>query len=60
MRQFGMLRTRLIDISLALAIFLFAGVSPSWSAQNFYFRAPATPADAAAAISDLASRLIPV
>jgi putative CocE/NonD family hydrolase len=60
MRQVATLRVRLIDALLTLAIFLFVGVSPSWGAQDFYFRAPATPSDAAAAIRDLASRLIPV
>jgi predicted acyl esterase len=60
MRQLVSLRMWLIDAFLTLAIWLFAGVSPAWGAQDFYFRAPATPADAAAAMSDLASRLIPV
>jgi putative CocE/NonD family hydrolase len=46
--------------ALALTAFLFIAASPSWAAHDFYFRAPAAPADAAAAISDLASRLIPV
>ena len=44
----------------ALALFLVIAASPSWGAQDFSFRAPASPANAAAAISDLASRLIPV
>jgi putative CocE/NonD family hydrolase len=43
-----------------LAVLLLFAVSPAWSAQNFSFRAPASTADAAAAVSDLASRLIPV
>ncbi|MEO7208696.1 MAG: CocE/NonD family hydrolase, partial [Steroidobacteraceae bacterium] len=60
MRQIITLRARLIDACLATAVFLFMAASPSWGAQNFYFRAPATPSNAAAAISDLASRLIPV
>jgi uncharacterized protein len=60
MRQIALLPVRLIDAFLVLAAFLFIGVSPSWGAQVFDFRAPASPAVAAAAISDLASRLIPV
>jgi putative CocE/NonD family hydrolase len=59
MRQAATLRLRLID-AFVLAVFLFFAASPSWSAQDFYFRVPASPSDAAAAISDLASRLIPV
>jgi hypothetical protein len=41
---------------------LLAAAQPSAAAQDFDFRAPSSPADAAAAarISDLASRLIPV
>jgi uncharacterized protein len=53
-------RFRLIAAFLTLTVFLFIAISPSWGAQNFDFRAPASPSDAAAAISDLASRLIPV
>ena len=60
MRQIATLRVRLIDTFLALTVILFAAASPSWGAQVFYFRAPAAPSDGAAAISDLASRLIPV
>jgi uncharacterized protein len=60
MRQVTTPRVRLITALLTLAMSLFVAVSPSWAAQDFYFRAPASPADAAAAISDLASRLIPV
>ena len=60
MRQITALRVRLIFACLASAIFPFMAASPSWGAQDFYFRAPAAPSDAAAAISDLASRLIPV
>ena len=45
---------------LALALYVLMAASPSWGAQDFYFRAPASPTDAAAAIRDLASRLIPV
>ena len=59
MRQAATLRLRLID-AFVLAVFLFFAASPSWGAQDFYFRVPASPSDAAAAISDLASRLIPV
>jgi uncharacterized protein len=54
------LRFRLIGASVALAVFLFGAASPSWAAQDFSFRVPASPSDAAAAISDLASRIIPV
>ncbi len=46
--------------SITLALLLSVAVLPSWGAQDFYFRAPAAPSDAAAAIRDLASRLIPV
>ncbi len=60
MRQVTALRVRLIDACLALAVFVLMAPLPSWGAQDFYFRAPAAPSDAAAAISDLASRLIPV
>jgi len=60
MRQVATLRARLIDAFRALTVFLFVAVSPAWGAQDFYFRPPASPSDAAAAISDLASRLIPV
>ncbi len=60
MRQITKLQVRLLDAFPVLAaLFLFA-MSPAWGAQNFSFRAPASPADAAAAVSDLASRLIPV
>jgi uncharacterized protein len=60
MTQVTALRFRLIEAFLTLAAFLFIAASPSWGAQNFDFRAPASPSDAAAAIGDLASRLIPV
>jgi putative CocE/NonD family hydrolase len=60
MRQIARLPVRLIDAFLMLTAFLFIAVAPSWGAQVFDFRAPASPAVAAAAISDLASRLIPV
>ena len=60
MRRNTRFRIRLVEAFLAPAIFLFIASSPSWGAQDFYFRAPAVPSDAAAAISDLASRLIPV
>jgi putative CocE/NonD family hydrolase len=59
MRRITRLRVRLIDAFFVLAS-LFIAAAPSWGAQDFYFRAPASPADAAAAINDLASRLIPV
>jgi putative CocE/NonD family hydrolase len=59
MRRITRLRVRLIDAFIVLA-FIFVAAAPSWGAQDFYFRAPASPADAAAAINDLASRLIPV
>ncbi|HXP25665.1 MAG TPA: CocE/NonD family hydrolase, partial [Steroidobacteraceae bacterium] len=48
------------DTFAMLTAFLLIAVSPSWGAQVFDFRVPASPSDAAAAISDLASRLIPV
>ena len=51
---------RFKDAFAALAAVLLFALSPAWGAQVFYFRAPASPADAAAAVSDLASRLIPV
>jgi uncharacterized protein len=54
------LRFRLIGAFLTLAVFLCGAASPCRAAQDFYFRAPASPSDAAAAIRDLASRLIPV
>jgi uncharacterized protein len=54
------LRFRLIGAFLTLTVFLCGAPSPSWAAQDFYFRAPASPSDGAAAIRDLASRLIPV
>jgi putative CocE/NonD family hydrolase len=60
MRQIARLPVRLIDAFPMLTAFLFIAVSPSWGAQVFDFRAPASPAVAAAAIGDLASRLIPV
>jgi uncharacterized protein len=60
MTQATAFRFRLIEAFLTLTVFLFIAASPSWGAQNFDFRAPASPSDAAAAISDLASRLIPV
>jgi uncharacterized protein len=60
MTQRTALRLHLIEAFLTLAVSLFIVASPSWGAQDFYFRAPASPSDAAAAISDLASRLIPV
>jgi putative CocE/NonD family hydrolase len=60
MTQTTALRVRLIEAFLTLAVSLFIAASPSWGAQSFYFRAPASPSEAAAAISDLASRLIPV
>src|SRR6202020_1350052 len=60
MRRIARLPVRLIDALLVLTAFLFIGVAPSWGAQVFDFRAPASPAVAPAAISDLASRLIPV
>jgi putative CocE/NonD family hydrolase len=59
MRRFPSPRL-LIGAFLRLAALLLVAVRPAWSAQDFYFRAPASPSDAAAAISDLASRLIPV
>jgi len=45
-----------------LLILLFLAVAPARAAQDFDFRAPPTPTDpaAAATMSDLASRLIPV
>ena len=60
MRPIATLRVCLTNAFAALVVSLLNGVSPAWSAQDFYFRAPASPADAAAAIADLASRLIPV
>jgi uncharacterized protein len=60
MSQVTALRFRLIEAFLTLAVFLFIAASPSWGAQNFDFRVPASPSGDAAAISDLASRLIPV
>jgi uncharacterized protein len=60
MRQIARLPVRLIDAVVMLTAFLLVAVSPSWGAQVFDFRVPASPSDAAAAISDLASRLIPV
>jgi uncharacterized protein len=60
MRRIAALPVRSIGAFLMLTAFLFIAVSPSWGAQLFDFRAPASPAVAAAAISDLASRLIPV
>jgi|HubBroStandDraft_6_1064221.scaffolds.fasta_scaffold01158_2 putative CocE/NonD family hydrolase len=60
MRQIAALPVRLIDSLLVLTAFLVVAVSPSWAAQVFDFRAPTSPAAAATAISDLASRLIPV
>ena len=60
MRQIARLPVRLTGAFLMLTAWLFIAVSPSWGAQVFDFRAPAAPAAAAAAISDLASRLIPV
>ena len=54
------LRFRLIGAFLPLTVFLCGAPSPLWAAQDFYFRAPASPSDGAAAIRDLASRLIPV
>ncbi len=53
-------RVRQIHVLLAWAAFLLLAAAPSWGAQDFSFRAPATPAVAAAALRDLASRLIPV
>jgi len=60
MRPIAALPVRLIDALLMLTAFLFIAASPSWGAQVFDFRAPVSPSDAAVAISDLASRLIPV
>jgi uncharacterized protein len=60
MTQVIALRCKLIEAFLTLAVLLFSTASPAWAAQDFYFRTPASPTDAAAAISDLASRLIPV
>ena len=60
MRRITAYRVRLIDALLILAAFLMFDASPAWGAQDFYFRAPASPSDAAAAIGDLASRLLPV
>jgi putative CocE/NonD family hydrolase len=60
MRQFATHRVRLTDAFPTLLAFLFFAASPSWGAQDFYFRAPAAASDAAAPIRDLASRLIPV
>ena len=60
MRRVAALPIRSIGAFLMLAALLFVAVSPSWGAQVFDFRAPASPAVAPAAISDLASRLIPV
>ena len=60
MRQIARPAARLIDTFAMLTAFLLIAVSPSWGAQVFDFRVPASPSDAAAAISDLASRLIPV
>ena len=48
---------RRILAGLTLVLLL---VAPSWGAQDFSFRAPASPSSASAAIKDLASRLIPV
>ncbi len=53
-------RVRQIHVPLAWAAFLLLAAAPSWGAQDFSFRAPASPAVAAAALRDLASRLIPV
>jgi uncharacterized protein len=60
MSRIARLPVRLIDAFLMLAAFLLMAVSPAWGAQVFDFKTPASPSDAAAAISDLASRLIPV
>jgi putative CocE/NonD family hydrolase len=60
MTQATALRFKLIAAFVTLTVLLFITASPSWGAQDFYFRTPASPTDAAAAISDLASRLIPV
>jgi uncharacterized protein len=59
MIPFAALRVRLIEAFLGLAVCSFIAASPSWGA-DFYFRAPASASDAAAAMRDLASRLIPV
>ncbi len=59
MRPFKTPRVRSLDAFLGLVLILVMA-APSWGAQDFSFRAPASPSGAAAAIKDLASRLIPV
>jgi hypothetical protein len=53
-------RVRRLHAYLALALISVMAAFPSWGAQDFSFRAPASASNAAAVISDLASRLIPV
>lgn len=60
MRQITRPGIRSLCASIALALLSIMAFSPSWGAQDFYFRAPASPSAAAAAFKDLASRLIPV
>jgi uncharacterized protein len=60
MRQIARLPVRWMNAFVMLMAFLLVAVSPSWGAQVFDFKGPASPSDAAAAIRDLASRLIPV
>ncbi len=49
-------------VASTLLMLLSLAVAPAWAGQDFDFRVPSTPAGAAAAaaLSDLASRLIPV
>jgi hypothetical protein len=60
MSRIGALGAWFAEIFPARALLLLAAAFPAWGAQNFYFKAPASPASAAASMSDLASRLIPV
>lgn len=62
MRKTTTLRIRTVcAFRMVMILLSLAGVA-AWAAQDFDFRAPSTPADAGAAatMSDLASRLIPV
>ncbi len=62
MRQTAAIRARLIGAFGIALLVLSMALAPAWGAQVFDFRAPSSPTDAAAAatMSDLASRLIPV
>ena len=60
MRRITTSGVRSLKVWPVLALVFMMAAPPSWGAQDFYFRAPASSSDAAAAIRDLASRLIPV